>query len=126
MCTPDAGCVDGFTCEPVGESMICVPESALVGEECMENADCASGLCAIGTASGNVCTRFCDGGELACASGFECVRISGGRENICLPAGGNEPASGGGCNVAIDRSSGTPLALGFGFLLAFVWRRRTR
>jgi len=120
FCDTPMDCPDGFLCEDVGGGTICVPEGSLVGSPCETSEECASGLCAIGTPAGNLCSRFC-GPDTACSPGFECVRIDGGRSNVCLPAEEEAPPSGGGGCAAGGGGSAPAVML---VLLALAWRRR--
>ena len=97
FCDPEEAeaCPAGLSCLPAGGETICVPDLSLVGEACLENAECTTGLCAFGTRAGDVCTRLCDA-DNACSPGFECLRIDGGASAICVPAASATSGGGGG------------------------------
>lgn len=119
-CADASECPDGFACTMVSADLsVCDPVLALVGEACMENVDCETGLCARGTVHGDVCTREC-GAELSCSPGFECVRIEGGSTAICIRPE-DPPGDGGGCSIGSGTSNAAWLTL---YGLLFVWRRR--
>ena len=120
FCMGDDECPVGFMCTPVDDTTsVCAPNLGLTGDSCDDNVECASGLCAMGTRAGSVCTEQCGPGD-ACSPGFECVRIDGGAVAVCLPPSND---SGGGC--AAGGQGGTGFALLFG-ALALSRRRRRR
>ncbi|MEM9067758.1 MAG: S1 family peptidase [Myxococcota bacterium] len=119
FCEGDDECPEGLSCVDTGSASVCAPDLSLVGEDCTVNEDCATGLCAAGTAAGDVCTRFC-GPDNACAPGLECTRIDGG-DAICVPPSGGGGGGGGGCSTA----GGAPFTL-LAFLLPMLARRRRR
>ncbi len=122
-CTSADECATGFDCMPAGSVSVCAPVTALDGESCTVNTDCASGVCA-GTSTGSFCTRGCDA-DTACAPGFECQRIGGASTQAVCVRPEVEARDGGGCAVRPGRSLG---GLGFGLLgllaLGFALRRR--
>jgi V8-like Glu-specific endopeptidase len=108
FCSGDAACPPGFSCVPAGGAMVCAPTGgALVGEECLVNPDCLSGLC-IDAGHGLVCTRFCDA-ETRCSAGFECVRTGDGRSAVCVAPVKPPRADSGGCATSPSRG-GTSIA----------------
>ncbi|MAQ15088.1 MAG: hypothetical protein CMN30_09890 [Sandaracinus sp.] len=122
FCTEDANCPTGFTCETVSDGVaVCAPQTGLVGESCSANEDCISGLCAMGTHNGSVCTEIC-GPDIACDPGFECYRVAGGTTPpLCLAPASSE--DGGGCAAG---GSSVPGFGAFVGLLAVLLRRRRR
>lgn len=119
FCIADDECPMGFACTAVDATTnVCAPSVGLVGDRCSDNVDCASGLCAMGTRAGSVCTEQCGPGN-ACSPGFDCVRIDGGAVAICLP-----PSEGGGC--AAGGQGGTGFAFVLGAFALIVTRRRRR
>lgn len=126
FCTTADDCPSGLSCTVVGSASVCAPDLGLVGQDCVGNEECASGLCALGTPAGDICTRFCGAGA-ACSPGFECTRIGDGTSAVCIPA--SVPSSGGGCAVrstprgAASPRGLVPLLAALGLL---VWRRRRR
>ncbi len=119
FCTADEECPMGFSCTAIDESTsVCAPDLGLVGDRCGDNAECATGLCAMGTRAGSVCTEVC-GPMNACSPGFECVRVDGGALSVCLPPSGD----GGGCAAGGQGGAGFALVLG-AFALVFGRRRR--
>jgi V8-like Glu-specific endopeptidase len=93
----EGDCPTGFDCVPVGDSMVCSPGAALVGEACTVAEDCLSGLC-VDTPAGRTCTRLCDA-MAPCETGLECVRTADGRTNVCALPIPPPPVDDGGCSV---------------------------
>lgn len=120
----EGACPAGFTCTPAGDVSVCAPDLAVVGESCVDNGDCLSGLCAM-TSRGSVCTRLCDA-MTHCSAGFECVRIDS-TTSVCLaPPPRPRPADDGGCATAgAGASRGAALA-GVAMLAALATARRRR
>lgn len=121
ICESDP-CPDGFACVAAGGTMVCAPELGLVGDACMSEAECVSGLCVTrsGDAAGE-CSRTC-GAESPCAAGFQCERTADGSNAVCV----RPPVeTGGGCQVGPTRA---PLALWWFAAAgaAVVWRSRRR
>ncbi|MBO6933894.1 MAG: S1 family peptidase [Deltaproteobacteria bacterium] len=115
FCVGDDECPMGFSCTPVDPSTsVCAPNLGLTGDRCADNAECASGLCAMGTRAGSICTEEC-GPDNACSPGFECTRVDGGALALCLP-----PSSGGGgCAAGGQGGAGFALVLvALGFVTA--------
>jgi len=118
-CTNTTDCMNGEECK----NNICVPDNGLSGElgdTCMDNAECLSGIC--GTISDqSLCTQQCDDAT-PCPSGFECV--SGG---ACWPSSGGGASDGatGGCAAAGPGSGSVPTLLVLVTALLLAWRRRT-
>lgn len=84
---------DGYLCEDVDGTTVCVPETTPVCEACDTDADCGPGLC-VELTDGSFCAAPCNDG---CDDGFECVTEGRAGENIdvCLP----ESAS---CSDCVD------------------------
>lgn len=122
-CASGAECPTGFDCVAAGDTMVCAPVTALDGESCAVNGDCASGLCAVMGAE-SFCTSYCDP-RSACAAGFECQRTAADlSDGVCVPAVAEAPP--GGCHVAAGRRMGTiPMFVGL-LGLALIARRRRR
>jgi uncharacterized protein (TIGR03382 family) len=121
FCTMDEDCPMAFSCTAVDESTsVCAPELGLTGDDCGDNAECASGLCAMGTRAGSLCTEVC-GPMNACSPGFECVRVDGGALSLCLP-----PTNGDGGGCAAGGQGGAGFALVLGAFALDVGRRRRR
>lgn len=118
-CASADDCPDAFDCVPAGGSSVCAPMASLVGEECVENSDCVTDLCATIGGGGNVCTTYCDA-RTACPPGLECRRA--GSAAVCVPVA-EATQEGGGCAVS-DRGSNAPVLALAALALAFVWRRR--
>lgn len=112
LCEGADDCGAGNECVGSGGGSVCAPTGAILGEPCLDDGECASGVC-----EGEVCSRACAPGS-SCPSGFVCGRAEDGT-TMCLP-----PSTGGGCGCRAASRDRTPhLAL---FALAFlaVLRRR--
>ena len=82
VCSRDCGsvaCPDGDKCIKAGSRYVCLPLAAY-GQECANNSDCLSGLCAF-TGNGGLCTQLCD--KSSCPNGNPCV--SAGSSKVCKP-----------------------------------------
>jgi Bacterial Ig domain len=88
-----------------------------LGQICNVATDCASWLCANDDGA-QYCVEACKPGD--CPNGFGC-RDDGMGGGVCWP-GYNE--SSGGCSASGDRSPLGTLALGLGFAIAVLRRRR--
>ncbi|HJK99992.1 MAG TPA: matrixin family metalloprotease [Polyangiaceae bacterium LLY-WYZ-15_(1-7)] len=132
-CRPEAGvgsCADGFVCRPGATPGCgaCVSEGSLgtPGDFCTDNADCASGLCAVRGEGDQFCTDLCSDAT-ECPDGFACVPV--GSTSICVPPdGGGRGDDGCGCRVPGATGSTTPLPLLFLIVVPALvfWRRRSR
>jgi hypothetical protein len=111
-CQP-GGCADGEICLS-GRCVIGPGQSGGLGESCIDNRECGSGLCGH-RADGSYCSEPCDEG--LCPDGFECTR-SGSDDlgRVCWPT-----ASVGGCCVG-HPANGWPLAIAL--MAGLVVRRR--
>ncbi len=110
---PAAGCAEGLRCEEDN----CVPDGALLGELCTDDAQCASRLCAE-VAGTRRCTMPCSG---PCPAGLECLAEASGERfcGVTPPPVVAQPDS--GC-AAGGGASG--FAWAFGLLLLLGRRRR--
>jgi MYXO-CTERM domain-containing protein len=112
---PLGACADGNVCE----GGLCIPPGLALGESCMDNAECRSGICA------GTCTRICEAPE-ECPEGFSCNPA--GEVSGCFPdtvAMPPPPDDRGGCAVGTGRPSpAAPLALLGVVALLGVRRRR--
>ena len=130
-CTQTCGtCESGFTCTDITGTQICVPDAGLVGDGCSANADCVTGLCALGAGIDGMpgtCTRNC-GPATPCPTGLACQRLSDGSSSACIwpaaTATPPEPTSSGGCRAGSGNTS--TFAVFVGLLLAAVIARRRR
>ena len=105
--------------------MICTPDLGLIGDSCMVDGDCLSGLCVDQGTEGRVCTRECSP-DVPCGAGFGCERVGDGSEAVCVrPLDEVVPKSEGGCSVGVSRPSGWTSVMGLA-LLGLVWTRRRR
>ncbi|MCB9591570.1 MAG: matrixin family metalloprotease [Sandaracinaceae bacterium] len=124
FCTPTAPCPSGFSCTPAGDAMVCVPDGGGLGQGCMSNEDCVSGICA--TEGGDTyCSRLCDDAA-PCPMGYNCLPTGTEGVGACAPIDAPMPTSGGcGCRTDGGGSSavGAPLLAVF-FGLIWGWRRR--
>ncbi|MFK7990960.1 MAG: matrixin family metalloprotease [Sandaracinaceae bacterium] len=125
LCNADNACPDNFTCTPVGDASICVPNAGGLGADCTGNDDCLSNICAV-DGSDSYCTRICSDG-IPCPGGtFMCVATADGVTSVCQPTDDGGGRDGCGC-----RTAGAPASSGFGALLGMLgvgllfWRRRT-
>lgn len=118
-------CPAGFSCVPAGETEVCAPDLGLVGDMCVADADCISGLCIVrgGVATGE-CSRMC-GADAPCAAGFECRRTADSARAVCVRPDAIE-VDGGGCGVAVTRGRHeVPWVIGlFAAAAAWFFRRR--
>lgn len=121
ICSEDAPCPLGFQCVPAGDNMICAPVGGLVGEACMADAECSTGMCRDGA-----CTLPCSS-ELRCGPGFLCEALADGTRACFAP---DPPPASGGCAVASHTASSSDrggVAAGLAALaLGFVLARRER
>ena len=106
LCTDD--CPDGLACVPAGGTMVCAPDLGLLGDGCVVNEDCVSGLCVEAGEMGSQCSQMC-GVDAVCGAGFECRRTADGLGAVCLRPLGE--ADGGGCSVSAGVRSRVPLGL---------------
>jgi MYXO-CTERM domain-containing protein len=122
-CASPAQCAAGETC--VGGACVLGPGSpGGLGEPCLVDTDCASGLCGDdGLDRG--CYEECVLGTDMCPTGFSC-EDKGHSTGVCWPdaAAGSYGYGGGGC--ATGSSPGGPLSLVLAGLLAAARRRRRR
>jgi hypothetical protein len=96
----EGSCPDGFACTASSAGDVCLRPGAGLGDACMTNEECRSGIC---TPLG--CTIICD--ALTCPEGFACQPA--GAASACL-----RPQTSGGCS-ALRRGSahgGSLAALG--------------
>lgn len=126
-----AGCAEGQSCQPaaVPGCGMCRPAADLgqVGDPCMGNTDCASGLCASRGGADDFCTDFC-GAEQPCPDGLTCQEIATDVA-VCVPTPTTAPgtAVSGGCGCVVrgadseDHRGAWVLA---GLMALLVWRRR--
>jgi len=91
-CTADKDCLADQTC--VGGA--CTGGAAL-GTSCKLALDCLSGMCAVATEAGSLCTRICSQ-SAPCPSGWECSSVDG--QQVCMPPKGRE-----GCACRVHQSS---------------------
>ena len=101
--------------------------TAPLGEACVSNSDCKSGLCVdLPTGKGRICTDTCDPDNDTCPAGSTCQK-AGGRD-ICLPAPSEtEPtASRGGCSQAAAAPGARSAGLVGVLLLGLLSLRRRR
>jgi MYXO-CTERM domain-containing protein len=124
FCDADNPCPDRFTCTPVGDASVCVPDFGGLGHACMTNEDCVSGLCAT-TGSGMFCTRLCDAAT-PCPAEFDCLPTSDPALSACSPV--ELPPPPGGCACAVgERGAPGVGAMFLMTLLGLIWGwRRTR
>ena len=112
----DGECPPSFGCEEVApDTLICVPESRVLGAACTANEECLSERCEV-VDGANICTRGC-GPNTACDSGFSCRRNDEGTDSRCVPD--RVVVEDGGCSAA-GSSYGWWCAL----ILAVSFRRR--
>jgi len=128
FCDGPDDCPDGFSCTPAGGAMLCAPDARLVGEPCMEDADCVTGLCA-DLGEGTICSRLC-GPDAPCTTGFECRPTEDGTRALCLaPVATTATPGGGGCSCAVpdgQAAGGRWAILLLATWVAVVVRRRRR
>jgi len=116
LCDTDEDCPQEAICADVEGVGVCVPPGGFLGDDCENNDDCGSALCAhLGDDA--YCTRYCD--EIACPAGWECVDAGG--YLICARKAADE----GGCGCATTTSPPLTL-LALLFLLGSLSRGRTR
>lgn len=85
-CATDGECAVGERCETSTRTCEPAPAGAL-GDDCATNDDCASGMCATDSESGDsFCTVPCAGTD-ECPSGFECASVDG-VASACRPTRG--------------------------------------
>jgi len=106
-CTGGEICGIGPALSPVlAAPLTCVaPASAELSEQCLSDAECASGTCAIGTGPGvcSSCKTDADCGGQACGPAW----LAGSRgPNVCRPGAG-AGATGAACGADGDCASGT-------------------
>ncbi len=77
-CEDDEACGEGFHCR--GDRCVRGPR-ADVGDTCVTNEDCGSGICAT-SGERRWCTAFCDTDD-DCPSGLSCTDTGGGQ--VCAP-----------------------------------------
>jgi MYXO-CTERM domain-containing protein len=91
-------CDPGYACQ-VGATAgcgSCLPERGALGDPCMTNTDCASGICATAGAT-SFCTALCDPAGTTCPERFACT--AAGPVSVCVPDGG---VLGAGCTTDAD------------------------
>jgi MYXO-CTERM domain-containing protein len=118
-CTTDDDCPQGQFCADDGT---CTPSNGMTGDDCIDNADCASGICGM-TGDGSFCTELCQLDPDTCPDGYECVN-AGPNTNACVRSSGGsaDGDGGGGCSTG----SGAPAALWLvGLALIGLVRRRS-
>ena len=107
-------CPDRHHCETRGDARLCVPDAEPLGASCDDGMACASGLCALPSATSGYCTRDCTS---SCPDGFACEAVDA--RDICVRRAG-------GCSVSAPGAS-SPWAVGAWLLCAttmMVARRR--
>jgi MYXO-CTERM domain-containing protein len=121
-CDASNPCPTGFSCTPAGDQSVCVPDSGGLGQACMENPDCVSGICA-SEGGESYCSRYCSDAE-PCPTGFECLP-AGGDVNACARIDAPPPMD-GGCGCRVEGGSRAVVAPALGLILAVLlgWRRR--
>src|SRR5438477_116901 len=62
LCTTDADCADGFTCQAAGNAKECVAAGTggTNGATCSANSDCGSGFCVAGVCCESSCSGQCE------------------------------------------------------------------
>jgi hypothetical protein len=122
FCSDDSPCPEGFDCTDVGEASLCVPSRGVVGDDCVADDDCISGVC---DAAGGTCTRECSS-DSPCPGAYECRRTEDGTAAFC-EAPVTPPVSdvgGGGCAVTATGSGPGAPTLAFVCLMLWMARRR--
>jgi hypothetical protein len=134
ICTVDAGasycsracdgatpCPSGFVCGPSeSDASVCVREERSLAQDCVDNSDCASRLCAA-SGSDSFCTQICSN-DAPCPGGFDCV--SAGDVSVCRASA---PPVRGGCGCAsVGRRESVRFAWVGVALALLAWRRRRR
>jgi len=111
FCAPactEGTCDEGFVCTETEVGTRCVADGLGLGEACMDNLECRSGIC------GGTCTRLCS--DSPCPDGFACEAV--GEYMACFPIEDD-----GGCAAGGSGPFGPLSLLVVG---ALVLRRRRR
>ena len=91
-----------------------------LGFDCMNNTECASGMC-LSDGTSQHCVVPCDETmPSSCPSGFGC--IDGGGTGVCWPGADAGGGGGGGCDTGGGNTG--PILLGLGFAAFVVTRKR--
>jgi MYXO-CTERM domain-containing protein len=117
-CMNNDDCPDGTSCED-GE---CLPITGGLGDDCIADDDCVSGLCGM-IGDLQYCTQLCDLTSQDCPGDFECIDAGGG-QGACVRTSGGDGEETGGCST-------TNSGAGFGWIallmvFGLVARRRKR
>lgn len=124
LCGESAPCAGGFTCTSFGGgTSLCIPDLGGLGEPCLANDECLSGICAT-EGERSYCTRLCDE-TTPCPGGrsYECVASSPPGTSVCQPTGSR---GGCGCRTYDARAPGRGSLPVFAGLLAAMYARRRR
>ncbi len=120
FCSEASPCPDGFDCTDVGDASLRVPVRGVVGDVCVDEADCISGICN----EEGLCTREC-GADSPCSGAFECTRSEDGTVATCV-APPPPPIPEGGCSATGLGTEPSLLALFLAMFGLGALRRRSR
>lgn len=124
-CETHVDCPNALLCHPDRDDGCgaCAPPLG-VGERCLDNAACESGLC-VELEEAALCSKECTSND-DCPSALRCRGHEG--VNLCLPAPPIVPESGCGCDVASSSEFGSQLITTLVLIacaMPFLRRRRT-
>lgn len=118
-CMNNDDCPNATSCED-GQ---CLPITGGIGDECVADDDCISGLCGM-VGDQQYCTQLCDLAAQDCPGDFECIDAGGG-QGACVRTAGGDGDETGGCSTTTHSGAGfgwLALLMAFGLVV----RRRRR